>query len=204
MALATSSANFALRSYQSKCFPPRCLNDDCATLQAKFEFFSTDIRNDCSIYMHCDGCEKLLNKDFNICSTCHAQGQYRVFHQMHPFNSKTQSVLNHTGKMKQSRRARCPCKNGKECMYCTYCTGCSCKCHQWFTLHYRFMNLNQELEVLEEVKRIVGDQTIVQSAETKARLFSLISENLPQAQAMVPDDRPVSEEEAGLQRDWSV
>lgn len=127
-----------------------------------------------NVYMHCDGCEKLLNKDFNICSGCHMVGRYQIFHQMHPFNNKAQSILNHTGNKTQLRRSRCPCKNGKECIYCSYCTGCSCRCHQRFTVHYRFMKQENELELLQKAESIVGSHTIPQKDETRSRLLSLI------------------------------
>ena len=137
------------------------------------KFCSEELSN---VYMHCDGCEKLLDKDFNICSTCHQAGAYKISYQMHPFNAKPHSILNHTGCKTFLRRARCPCKNGKECQYCTYCTGCSCRCHQHFTLHYRFMGPENELEILKKAQSIVGSDEVPQAAETKARLFSLISE----------------------------
>eukprot|EP00571_Detonula_confervacea_P000867 CAMPEP_0172328380 /NCGR_PEP_ID=MMETSP1058-20130122/60322_1 /TAXON_ID=83371 /ORGANISM="Detonula confervacea, Strain CCMP 353" /LENGTH=2122 /DNA_ID=CAMNT_0013045493 /DNA_START=119 /DNA_END=6484 /DNA_ORIENTATION=+ len=147
------------------------------------KFCSEELSN---VYMHCDGCEKLLNKAFNICSSCHMEGKYKVFYKMHPFNSKTQSILNHTGNKTQLRRARCPCKNGKECTYCSYCTGCSCRCHQHFTLHYRFMGLGNELEILQNAERIVGSDSISQTVETKARLISLLSGDLPQEEEVMP------------------
>ena len=129
-----------------------------------------------NIYMHCDGCEKLLNKDFNICSHCHREGKYKVsFYQMHPFSTKRFSVLNHTGNMIQERAARCPCKNGKPCSNCDFCTGCSCKCHQQFTLHYRFLGIDDELQLLSDAERIVGADKILHSDETRVRLFSLLS-----------------------------
>ena len=113
-----------------------------------------------NIYMHCDGCETLLNKDFNICSSCHKEGKYKIYYQMHPCSKKPSSDLNHTGNMEQKGSARCPCKNGTHCTctctYCGYCTGCSCKCHQQFTLHYRFMGIDDELRLLGEAKKIVG------------------------------------------------
>lgn len=68
-----------------------------------------------NVYMHCDGCERLLNKDFNICSTCHMEGKYQIKVQMHPFNDKSHSILNHTGNPQYLRQSRCPCKNGKAC-----------------------------------------------------------------------------------------
>mmetsp|Transcript_7055 Transcript_7055/g.12792 ORF Transcript_7055/g.12792 Transcript_7055/m.12792 type:complete len:471 (+) Transcript_7055:45-1457(+) len=142
-----------------------------------------------NVYMHCDGCEKLLNKDFNICSSCHMEGKYKIFHKMHPFNVKPQSILNHTGNKHMLRRGRCPCKNGKECQYCGYCTGCSCRCHQWFTLHYRFMDLEYEQQLLHHAESIVGSEMIPEALETKARLFSLIPGDL--TQEVVPNNADI-------------
>jgi hypothetical protein len=130
-----------------------------------------------NIYMHCDGCEKLLSQDFNICGSCHEQGKYKIYYQMHPCSEKRFSVLNHTGSMQQDRSARCPCKNGKPCTSCRYCTGCSCKCHQQFTLHYRFMGIDDELRLLGEAEKIVGAKTIPQSDETRVRLLTLLTGN---------------------------
>ena len=140
------------------------------------KFCSEELSN---VYMHCDGCEKLLNKDFNICSNCHQEGRYKVKVLMHPFNEKPHSILNHTGNPQHLNQSRCPCKNGKACQFCSYCTGCSCRCHQSFTLHYRFMEMSNELEILKNVENIVGSDTISHTAETKARLLSLMSDDLP-------------------------
>ena len=57
---------------------------------------------------------------------------------MHPRSDKRRSLLNHTGDMKFDRAGRCPCKNGPKCDYCEYCVGCSCKCHERFTVMTRF------------------------------------------------------------------
>ena len=51
-----------------------------------------------NVYFHCDGCEKLLSKDFNICQECHAEGKYKIRVQMHNLNDKRHSTLNHVGK----------------------------------------------------------------------------------------------------------
>lgn len=50
-----------------------------------------------NVYYHCDGCELLLNKDFNICRDCHTQKNFMINHQMHPSNPKKKATLNHTG-----------------------------------------------------------------------------------------------------------
>jgi len=105
-----------------------------------------------NVYMHCDGCEKLLNKDYNICCTCLKEGKYNTFHQVNPFTKNQNSMLNHTGNMEGEQKSNC-C--GQPCTICSYCTGCSCKCHQCFTLHFRFMNLQDEAELLENAKSIV-------------------------------------------------
>ena len=131
-----------------------------------------------NVYMHCDGCENLLVKDFNICVTCHSEGGYKSTHQMHPFDPKRVSTLNHTGDPKFERSRRCPCKNGRVCIHCEYCTGCSCKCHQRFTLHYRFMRVEKELRLLQQAESVVGSDVLPHSTETKARLFSLVSDIL--------------------------
>eukprot|EP00804_Cyclotella_cryptica_P029728 CCRYP_015212-RG/>CCRYP_015212-RG protein AED:0.20 eAED:0.20 QI:1000/1/1/1/0.5/0.2/5/129/307 len=135
------------------------------------KFCSEELSN---VYMHCDGCERLLNKDFNICASCHANENYKANIKMHPFNPKMKSTLNHTGIVNFQRQSRCPCKNGPQCDTCSFCVGCSCTCHQQFTLHYRFMLPEEELEILRKAETAVGDAILPASLETKVRLFSLL------------------------------
>ena len=108
-------------------------------------------------YMHCDGCEKILNKDFNICVSCHEQGEYKQFVKMHPLNEKRHCTINHTGHFTHDRTSHCPCRNGPACKNCSFCCGCSCKCHQWFTLNHRFFSIEDEESLLKRVEDEVGD-----------------------------------------------
>jgi hypothetical protein len=55
-----------------------------------------------NVYYHCDGCETLLSKDFNICGECHAEKIFMMKVLMHPLNEKHHSTINHTGKYSQS------------------------------------------------------------------------------------------------------
>ena len=104
-------------------------------------------------YMHCFGCENFLHKDFNICSNCHKLGCYKSFFQMHQTNGEGLSTVNHTG---SAPNTQCQCENVvDECIFCEKCTAC-CTCHQRFTLHYRFMTLEQEQELLEKSRSIVS------------------------------------------------
>jgi hypothetical protein len=50
-----------------------------------------------NVYYHCDGCENLLSKDYNICKDCHVDKRFMIFEQMHPTNPKRHATLNHTG-----------------------------------------------------------------------------------------------------------
>lgn len=104
-----------------------------------------------NLYMHCQGCENLLDKDFNICADCYLKEKYKVTYQMHPQKRKKHATLNHTGVMPFDRKSRCPCKNGPQCLDCKYCLGCSCTCHNNFKLHYRFMTLDDEEKLLQDV-----------------------------------------------------
>ena len=51
-----------------------------------------------NVYFHCDGCEVILSKDFNICQECHAEKKFMHMIQMHPLNKRRHSTINHTGK----------------------------------------------------------------------------------------------------------
>lgn len=112
-----------------------------------------------NIYMHCDGCEKLLSRDFNICSDCHQERHYENNYQMLPCGTACawNSVLSHTGSLHgTSKPGSCPCPNGSPCPKCEFCTSCSCQCHKKFTLNCRFMRIEDERYILEEVQKIVA------------------------------------------------
>lgn len=132
------------------------------------KFCSDELSN---VYMHCDGCEKLLQKDFNICPSCYENERYKNFHGMHPtFYEKELSTFNHTGDM--AKRSRTSSTNKTKCIKCDHCS--SCICHQKFTLNYRFMTKMDECELLKNAKDAVGMDMIPDSLETKVRLFSLL------------------------------
>jgi len=113
----------------------------------------------------------LLNIFFCFLSrSCHSESRYKQKIQMHPLNSKSHSTLNHTGQMVLNRSSRCPCKNGPVCTACTFCSGCSCKCHQSFTLRYRFMHIEDEVSLLCCVQEIVGSDGVYFGPETYRKL----------------------------------
>jgi hypothetical protein len=90
--------------------------------------------------------------------------------QMHPMNNKNHSAINHTGGYTNSLREGCACKAGPVCEVCSFCSGCSCKCHQSFTLRHRFMQIDVEICLLHGVKSIVDSEPLPFSQETVKKL----------------------------------
>ncbi len=111
-----------------------------------------------NLYMHCEGCEILLSKDFNICTSCYLDGRHLSNIQMHPLIPKKHATLNHTGDNKFERKSHCPCKNGPCCKTCDYCLGCSCRCHKHFSVNFRFMTIEEEILLLKRIEDIIYTQ----------------------------------------------
>jgi hypothetical protein len=118
-------------------------------------------------FMHCNGCESLLGRDFNLCTQCHQEGAFERFHQMHPSaEDDSVSTLNHTGKMASS----CSCQKNSTCLKCDGCVGCSCECHTQFTYKWRFYANDKLREMLRVLEEAVKDSEIEYSEETQVRL----------------------------------
>jgi len=127
------------------------------------DFFCRLCRKELSnIYMHCEGCEVLLEKDFNICNDCHRRERLhpRPF-QMHPTrkingtSAGARTDFNHHPQ-KNSGRRMCGCKNGPVCRVCKYRVCCSCICHQKYSLRMRFHDASEIISLLEEVRSCIG------------------------------------------------
>jgi hypothetical protein len=106
-----------------------------------------------NVYLHCLGCEKKLNKDFNICSTCYKLGKHICVIQMNSYDGTESSNINHIVKM---RKCNCTCVVDV-CSECGKCPKCSCICHTKFALHNRFMTCEYEKSLLRRVKEAVGE-----------------------------------------------
>jgi hypothetical protein len=118
-------------------------------------------------FMHCNGCESLLGRDFNLCTQCHQEGTFERFHQMHPSAADDNvSTLNHTGKMARA----CSCQKHSTCLKCNGCVGCSCKCHTEFTYKWRFYANDKLREMLRVLEEAVKGSEIEYSEETQVRL----------------------------------
>jgi hypothetical protein len=123
-----------------------------------------------NLYFHCEGCEKILLKDFNICGTCFEKRHFATRIQMHPLISD-KTALNHVGKPRNppNNCKGCPCKQGPACRSCGWCP-CSCQCHQWFAVNYRFLTMDDEFKLLRDVEEEVGVARCQFAEETNDRL----------------------------------
>ena len=111
-------------------------------------------------YLHCDGCEELLQKDFNICSGCHSESHQCQFYVMNDKNISVDSSLNHTGSF-PSELANCGhCLAIDECWKCHKCRKCSCKCHRVFSIQQRLWNLHDLIGTLDAARLIVGHDKV--------------------------------------------
>jgi hypothetical protein len=107
-----------------------------------------------NLYFRCDGCERLVGTDFNICFQCHSEGRYKVRVQMHDLLDK----VVHAGHITRNVRSNnCLSKKaGKTCESCTFCSCCSCKCHTNFKLSFRFFTKQGEERLLQTVETVAG------------------------------------------------
>lgn len=125
-----------------------------------------------NVYYHCDGCENLLHKDFNICANCYVEKKFKTNILMHKTACQfiQQSTINHTGSMPVRRVADCNCHAGRKCMECDLCTKCSCDCHTKFTAHFRKMAPDDLAAVLDKVEKLAGPSPLKFEKETGVRL----------------------------------
>eukprot|EP00557_Chaetoceros_sp_GSL56_P005613 CAMPEP_0176496820 /NCGR_PEP_ID=MMETSP0200_2-20121128/11393_1 /TAXON_ID=947934 /ORGANISM="Chaetoceros sp., Strain GSL56" /LENGTH=931 /DNA_ID=CAMNT_0017894789 /DNA_START=80 /DNA_END=2875 /DNA_ORIENTATION=+ len=114
-------------------------------------------------YMHCNGCEELLQKDFNICLACHSnEDRLLTDVQMHPYSELTSSSgrrtdYNHAPRKNRDMQ-RCGCKKGPNCKRCKLMTCCSCKCHQDYSLRFRLYSMADLKNLLDGVANAVGQR----------------------------------------------
>lgn len=106
-----------------------------------------------NVYLHCNGCERLLDKDFNICVVCYQGRAYAKNLRMCQCEG-IHSVLHHIGDIGMV----CKCFAPRMCPECNFCDSCQCRCHMSFECRVRFFT-KQELESLpRKIASITRDQ----------------------------------------------
>jgi len=130
-----------------------------------------------NVYFHCNGCETILAKDYNICGHCFGEGKFLRFDQMHKLDGKRCSDQNHTGDFELDLPPKiCSCHQGpcKNCLVpgkngSRRCKKCSCHCHQKFTRRYRFYTPEDVHEFVANCQEFAQGE-VMYATETVARL----------------------------------
>lgn len=118
-------------------------------------------------YFHCNGCEKLLAKDFNICSQCFEEREFLQNINMSKVTTTAMaSNFHHMGK----NLGKCTCQRPGACLECQKCMICTCNCHKVFYKRFRFYTEWRQEELLEYCGELVGDDEIQFARETECRL----------------------------------
>jgi hypothetical protein len=123
-------------------------------------------------YMHCLGCDRLLQKDFNVCSQCYGLEKHRCFHVMNINVDAQNSAFNHTGAFGASTAPRHKgfCEEGNLCPKCKNGQQCCCTCHSNFSMEQRFFSNDGLSKLLSATRKIVGRQKIPFFDEVSPRL----------------------------------
>lgn len=128
-----------------------------------------------NLYFHCEGCEKLLGKDYDICPSCFSDGSFLRLTKMSGVVDKKFSDYQHTGQTVDYFGSKeCRCKQGL-CHGCktkdiSPCRVCSCKCHKKFSQRYRFRTNDETELLLQKCISAAGNEKIPYYLETVHRL----------------------------------
>lgn len=113
-----------------------------------------------NVYYHCNGCEELLQRDFNICSHCFVGEKYKANIKIHALDNRMASDIHHTGKF-VNRRSSTDCCHRGNCRVCVqrgdyFCKTCSCTCHLQFTRHMRLFSQQEVEGILKHCRKLAG------------------------------------------------
>lgn len=155
-----------------------------------------------NLYFHCNGCEIILKKDYNICSQCFMEGKFLVYEPMQgSTDTRTRKVsdLHHLASCRRNvPPSVCNCHEGS-CAYCEIpaddggerCKKCSCICHKRFTRKYRFYTPDNARAMLKSVEKFVGKNEVQYALETECQL---------KRQYMIPLQNSVSNKDPDIEK----
>jgi hypothetical protein len=118
-------------------------------------------------YFRCNGCEKLLAKDFNICSQCFDEREFLQNIEMYEVTRTVMaSSFHHIG----ATNGKCTCQHPGACLACQKCVLCCCNCHKDFNKRCRFFTESRQKDLLGHCKELVGGDEVQFATETECRL----------------------------------
>lgn len=145
-------------------------------------------------FLHCQGCENLLQFDFNVCVPCYEAKQHLQCIDVKPLLTKDadrfkNSACGHIAvacdeRVHVAMTCRCCCHGtskskrlkgekieGLRCIFCKQCRNCNCTCHTEFIVHRRFWDSSKLKALLASVEKLVGHGDVKHSPQAvEARL----------------------------------
>ena len=135
-----------------------------------------------NLYYRCKGCDKLLDKDYNICRLCYESKLYTNDKEMgftkeiddleidlSKLAKKMTTIRYHTSKTKGRKCGANICKQ-TVCADCGQCWKCSCNCHQNLKVHRRFYTERDLQYVMDKCVRCAKGEETMYAKETEMRL----------------------------------
>jgi hypothetical protein len=120
-------------------------------------------------YFHCNGCEVLLAKDYNICIDCYKEEAFATNVAMNQWNNASMAChFHHVGKPK--RQCTSSLEHNMNCSECLKCLFCNCICHTIFQKRYRFYTEERQRSVLDCCTQLIHGDEIKYSCETECQL----------------------------------
>eukprot|EP00903_Cladosiphon_okamuranus_P010291 g9742.t1 len=127
-------------------------------------------------YMHCYGCETILNRDLTLCLGCHAAGRFAFPPDPHDARllsdrihcpGEPERTLDQRERKARSQRShgvypasRCECKE-RSCRQCHLCVACACDCHERYQLRFRFEHPSSLESFVKKVRVTAGGPTTI-------------------------------------------
>ena len=129
----------------------------------------------CNLYYRCQGCEKLLNKDYNICFRCYNKKLYTRDMEMGLDKDNEHSKINWTSIRHHTVRSKKPTCGAQKCKrticdQCKECWECRCRCHEKFKEHRRFYSKKRLNKLIQKCKEHMKGDQVPFARETEKRL----------------------------------
>ena len=127
-----------------------------------------------NLYCRCEGCEKILDKDYNICFRCYSNQQYMYDMDMGFDKDNDKSKIIWTSNRHHTLRAGRECSQQKckerQCSQCKQCWRCSCMCHGIFKVHRRSYGTKRVNELIIKCKLHANNNEVPFAEATQKRL----------------------------------
>ena len=134
-----------------------------------------------NLYFSCDGCVRLLNKEFNLCFDCYHQKEYRrdvgkrqldTDDDSIPLRTDHHHIADNVRRQIVRRKQKKEGRNGNVhlCYECNLEVDTECLCHEEFSKRLRFYTEEMLKEMIARCEKKAGGVDVLFATETEERL----------------------------------